>query len=72
MHALWRLQTKIFWTSSKGKLFREDLYYRIDVIDIPIPPLRERSEDVPLLIQHITAQLGRRSMVNLCLSQIAQ
>jgi DNA-binding NtrC family response regulator len=40
------------------KLFREDLYYRIDVIDIPIPPLRERSEDVPLLIQHFTAQLS--------------
>ena len=39
------------------KLFREDLYYRIDVIDIPIPPLRMRSEDVPLLIQHIAAQL---------------
>jgi DNA-binding NtrC family response regulator len=41
----------------KRKLFREDLYYRIDVIDIPIPPLRERSEDVLLLIQHFTAQL---------------
>ena len=42
----------------KRKLFREDLYYRIDVIDIQIPPLRERSEDIPLLIQHITTQLS--------------
>jgi DNA-binding NtrC family response regulator len=38
-------------------LFREDLYYRINVIDIPIPPLRERGDDVPLLIQHCAAQL---------------
>lgn len=51
--------------------FREDLYYRLRVVEIEVPPLRDRSEDIPLLIDHFLRLHGQERALSYGVSQDA-
>lgn len=48
--------------------FREDLYYRLNIIKIEMPPLRERKEDLPLLMDHLTGKYRKELQLSNCFS----
>ena len=53
---------KILEDEVKNNLFREDLYYRLNVVNIKIPPLRERKEDIPILIDYIIKKITKNNI----------
>jgi len=63
-----RVSTRLLAATNKNleelvakEVFRDDLYYRLNVVSIPLPPLRQRKEDIPLLVDHFIKKHNRGS-----------
>jgi two-component system, NtrC family, response regulator HydG len=56
---------RVLLESVANKTFREDLYYRLNVIHLRVPPLRERGEDIPVLLKFFLEQFSRQYQVDL-------
>jgi DNA-binding NtrC family response regulator len=74
-----RVDVRIVAATNRGlrsevaaKRFREDLYYRLAVIKVAVPPLRERLSDIPLLVEHFVREFGRAKNLRVTPADLAR